>query len=77
MDVRTFFTKWLNDLRVDQYEDGGVPYVIPDLHLPQAFFRHSSTAWGDAAVNCPWTIYKYYGDKKILESQYDSMLRMA
>ena len=29
--------------------------------------------WGDAAVICPWTIYQVYGDKRVLEQQYDSM----
>ena len=35
--------------------------------------NHSATGWGDAAVICPWTLYLTYGDKRILEEQYDSM----
>lgn len=68
--VYPFFAKWLHDLKADQREDGGVPYVIPDILGDDA---HSSAAWGDAAVICPWTLYQYYGDTRILEEQYDSM----
>lgn len=31
-----------------------------------------STGWGDAAVIIPWTMYLCYGDKGILEKQFDS-----
>lgn len=64
----SFFTKWLRDLKADQLEDGGVPFVIPNV-LEGA----SSSAWGDAAVICPWTVYMMYGDKRLLEEQYPSM----
>ncbi|WP_145135519.1 alpha-L-rhamnosidase [Paenibacillus sp. Y412MC10] len=68
--VAPFFSKWLHDLKADQREDGGVPHVIPQVLDDNAY---SSAAWGDAAVICPWTIYLCYGDKRILEEQYDSM----
>ncbi|MEK3878850.1 glycoside hydrolase family 78 protein [Paenibacillus sp. FSL M7-0420] len=70
MNVAPFFSKWLGDLAADQREDGGVPYVIPHVLGEEA---HSSAAWGDAAVICPWTVYQCYGDKRILEQQYSSM----
>ncbi|MBO1510694.1 alpha-L-rhamnosidase [Metabacillus bambusae] len=63
-----FFTKWLRDLEADQLPDGGVPFVIPNV-----IDGHSSAAWGDAAVICPWTVYLSYGDKRLLEEQYTSM----
>jgi alpha-L-rhamnosidase len=66
--VAPFFAKWLRDLRADQKPDGGVPYVIPDI-----LDGHSSAAWGDAAVICPWTIYQVYGDRRLLAEQFDSM----
>lgn len=68
--VAPFFSKWLRDLKADQREDGGVPFVIPDILKKEA---HSSAAWGDAAVICPWTVYLCYGDKRVLEDQYESM----
>ncbi|WP_151735002.1 alpha-L-rhamnosidase ['Paenibacillus yunnanensis' Narsing Rao et al. 2020] len=68
--VAPFFSKWLHDLRADQRQDGGVPFVIPNILDENA---HSSSAWGDAAVICPWMLYVCYGDTRILEEQYDSM----
>lgn len=70
MNVAPFFTKWLRDLAVDQLESGGIPFVIPHVLDNNS---HSSAAWGDAAVICPWTIYLCYGDTRILEQQYESM----
>jgi len=69
-NVAPFFMKWSRDLAADQREDGGVPFVVPHVLNDTAY---SSAAWGDAAVICPWTIYLSYGDKRILEEQYDSM----
>jgi alpha-L-rhamnosidase len=80
MDVNHFFRKWLKDLSSEQRSDGGVPYVIPDILTGIAHKEknlkdtHSSTGWGDAAVICPWTLYEHYGDKRVLEEQYFSML---
>ena len=76
MDVAGFFTKWLGDVAADQYDDGSVPHVIPNV-LPVNNGRRPSGAagWADAAVIIPWTMYLSYGDKRILEQQYDSMAR--
>ncbi|OXM82712.1 alpha-L-rhamnosidase [Paenibacillus rigui] len=75
MNVAPFFTRWLRDLKADQFEDGGVPFVVPDVlrESDGSAGNHSSAAWGDAAVICPWTLYVVYGDKRILEEQYASM----
>ncbi|MDD3766566.1 MAG: family 78 glycoside hydrolase catalytic domain [Eubacteriales bacterium] len=71
-DVERFFIKWLSDLAVEQFEDGGVPAVIPNV---LGKVSSSSSAWGDAAVICPWQIYLSYGNKEILKRQYDSMCK--
>lgn len=34
---------------------------------------HSAAAWADVAVINPWTMYLTFGDKTILEEQYESM----
>lgn len=70
MNVAPFFTKWLRDLKADQRPDGGVPFVIPDVPIME---EHSSAAWGDAATICPWTLYLCYGDRRVLDEQYESM----
>ena len=70
MNVAPFFSKWLKDLYADQSVDKGIPFVIPQVLDDKSY---SSSAWGDAATICPWTIYLCYGDKRILEEQYESM----
>lgn len=70
MNTALFFKKWLGDLKADQLENGGVPHVVPHVLRENDY---SSSAWADAAVICPWTIYLCYGDKRILEEQYESM----
>jgi len=69
MNVVPFFEKWLKDLALDQEPSGRVPHVIPDVPIA----GHGSSAWGDAAVICPWTLYQCYGDIRVLETQYPSM----
>lgn len=68
-DVAAFYTKWLKDLVADQLPDGKVPHVIPDVLNGGG----GSTAWADASVIVPWTVYQVYGDRRILEEQYPSM----
>ena len=81
MQTRNFFAKWLTDLRYDQTPEGGVPHVIPDIltgycgkdRLLSEGGTHSASAWADAAVINPWTMYLMYGDTNVLENQYGSM----
>jgi alpha-L-rhamnosidase len=75
MDVAGFFTKWLKDVAADQYENGSVPYVIPDVLGSLEKPAGGSAGWADAAVIIPWTMYLSYGDKRILEEQYNSMVK--
>ena len=69
MNVNSFFSKWLKDLAADQFPDGGVPHVIPNV-LGEG---GGASGWADAATIIPWNMYRAYGDKKILEDQYPSM----
>jgi alpha-L-rhamnosidase len=73
LDVAGFFAKWLQDLAADQSADGSVPFVVPDIMGRSGRGAGGSSAWGDAAVICPWTMYLCYGDVGILEQQVDSM----
>jgi alpha-L-rhamnosidase len=75
MDVAAFFTKWLRDVAADQFETGSVPHVVPNVLTRPDNPAAGSSGWADAAVIVPWTLYLAYGDKRILEEQYDSMAR--
>ncbi|WP_316814765.1 glycoside hydrolase family 78 protein [Pedobacter nyackensis] len=70
MDVAAFFTKWLRDLSADQLADGMVPFVIPNV---LGATDGASAGWADASTIVPWDMYVAYGDKHLLEVQYESM----
>lgn len=68
-NVALFFAKWLRDLASEQTKEYGVPHVVPNILGDQ----DGAAAWSDAATVIPWTMYQTYGDKRILEDQYESM----
>lgn len=70
MDVAAFFAKWLKDVAADQYKNGKIPFVIPNV-FPND--NATSAGWGDAVTIIPWTMYHVYGDRNFLETQYASM----
>lgn len=70
MDTYAFFSKYGYDLAQEQASLGGmVPMVVPMTTVKGG----GSSAWGEAATVIPWTAYLHYGDKAILEQQFDSM----
>jgi alpha-L-rhamnosidase len=73
MNVNTFFTKWLKDVAADQYSSGAVPHVIPDVIKRAGQEPGGSTGWADVSTIVPWNIYLVYGDKRVLQNQYNSM----
>ena len=74
-DVRGFFRKWMQDVRDGQRADGAYPDIAPDVLGKHSPLHFGNAAWADAGVICPWEIYQRYGDKEILEENYDSMKR--
>jgi alpha-L-rhamnosidase len=69
-DPAGFLSSWLADLAAEQYPDGSVPFVVPDVLLTDT---PTAAAWGDAATIVPWVLYQRFGDAGILERQYSSM----
>jgi alpha-L-rhamnosidase len=71
-DVAAFYSKWLRELMESQRPSGTFPGYAP---FP---FQHGwdfGTAWCDAGVICPWTIYKAYGDTRIIERCWEPMTK--
>jgi alpha-L-rhamnosidase len=74
MNVHNFFTKWLKDVAADQYADGSVPHVIPNVIAQgRTSGPGGSTGWSDVATIVPWNMYLAYGDQQMLATQYGSM----
>lgn len=68
-DTYAFYAKYLYDLAKEQAAlDGKVPDVIPSAGIDS-----TACVWGDASCIIPWNLYLFYGDKSILEDQFESM----
>ncbi len=67
MNVAPFFTKWMDDVEDAQGPEGNFRDTSP------AIFTGTAAAWGDAGVICPWTIWKFYGDTRMIEKHYNAM----
>ena len=68
-DVYKFWASWLQSVRESQFDNGGIPWVVPDV----LYNNKVSAGWGDAATIIPWKIYYRTGDKKILEENFEMM----
>lgn len=76
--VDRFFEKWLLDVAADQRSDGGIPRVVPDTFKKtddgkENRRRVGAVGWADCATIIPWNHFMAYGDRTILENQYESM----
>ncbi|MBB2943338.1 alpha-L-rhamnosidase [Actinoplanes lutulentus] len=80
-DSQAYLRRYLRNLALEQHPDGAVPLFIPSeqpttgrgLGRRLLHGMSRSAGWADAAVMLPWTLYEYYGDRHVLERQYDSM----
>ena len=80
MNVAAFYGKWIQDVSSQQYPNGMIRNVVPDKPVDQlkrntgrGTLPPGSSGWGDAVVIIPWSLYEMYGDKNILEREYESM----
>ncbi len=70
-DVAAFYTKWVKDIAADQLPDGKVTHVVPDVLKGGG----GATGWADVVAIIPWSVYKVYGDKRILETSYPAITK--
>ena len=75
MDCYPVIRKWLGECRLNQHEDGKVANIAPKNNVPSFFsgLLAGSVGWGDACIIVPYVLYKRYGDKRILEENYEMM----
>lgn len=69
-NVLPFYSKWLVDISMDQYPDGSIPQVVPELGYTEA---HSGILWPSVKTIVPDWAYAFYRDKRILQDNYASM----
>jgi alpha-L-rhamnosidase len=74
-DVASFFTKWMDDVVEAQRDFGAYPDYAPYPMAHGAPGQTWGTAWTDAGILCPRTVWQVYGDTRILERLWPSMTR--
>jgi len=80
-DVLGFTRKWLQSVRDDQLDDGRIANFSPDGRRikhkldDQFAMMTGSSGWGDAITFVPWEMYTAYGDARVLEENWDAMVR--
>ena len=74
-DVSAFFTKWLDDVEESQRASGAYPDYAPYPFAHGKPGATHGTAWTDAGIICPWTIWQVYGDTRVLTRHWDSMTK--
>lgn len=76
-DVAAFFTKWMIDVEDAQTPDGIFPDTAPRLREGENFIGLDDlcggAAWADAGVIVPHTIWRVYGDERIIRRHWPAM----
>ena len=70
-DMAAFYTNFIRDIRDEQGEDGTVTDTVPHRFGS----RPADPAWGTAYPQLTWYMWQYYGDRRILEENYDGVKR--
>jgi len=75
MDIAAFFTKWMRDVVDAQSGEGAFPDFAPRLKDKALMRFESAPAWGDAGIIVPWTIYRVYGDTRLIIEHWEAMAK--
>lgn len=73
-DMARLYEKILRDMRSTQAANGLVPDIAPELVEFEGGFK-DTPEWGSAIIICPWYVYQWYGDKRLMETYYPDMQR--
>lgn len=71
-DISAFYAKWLVDLNDAQRADNTYPIYAPAPNVRAT--DTYSPGWSEAGIVCPYTIYKTYGDTKMIRQFWPNML---
>lgn len=71
-DMRGFLGKWMTDVRDEQKASGSIPSVIPSTN---GAFDETGVHWEDAIITVPHSLWNAYGDRAVLEQNWDAMAK--
>ena len=69
-EMSSFYSKFLEDIRLSQKEDGSLPDTVPP-YIQRLY--PADPAWGIAYLEIAWLMYFYYGDERVLQRHYAGM----
>ena len=74
-----FFHKWMRDMRDTQSPTGAFPGVAPLAQYGAGDGKGNGdmmrVGWADAGIIVPWTVWKQFGDKGIVEENWEAINR--
>lgn len=73
-DIARVYAKKVEDMQTAQYENGMIPTTAPQYVIFWGGFL-DTPEWGSAYISIPWDLYRWYGDLRPLEENYDNMAR--
>ncbi len=78
-NIERWFMKIAHDLRDTQLPDGHVPTNCPNylVGIPPHGYWNEAPEWGISSVLVPWHLYEWYGNKSVLQSNFESMCRFV
>ena len=72
-NMTAFYEDWLRSIRLDQLENGYVLGTVPQIRNYVQQGDTGSLGWGDVILTLPLQLYQLYGDKEILQANYEAM----
>ena len=77
LNVAAFFTKWMVDVEDAQTAAGVFPDTAPRLPEKRNFVGldglGGGAGWADAGVIVPWTLWRVYGDERVIARHWFAM----
>lgn len=71
-DIAPFTHKWMRDVLDAQLPNGAFTNVSPNIGVGEI---EGAPGWGDAGVIVPWTTWVQYGDREVIDRNWDAMQR--
>jgi alpha-L-rhamnosidase len=71
-DMSAFFSKFLEDIRLSQREDGSLPDIVPP-YIQRLY--PADPAWGIAYLELAGLMFLYFDDEQVLQRHFQGMKR--
>lgn len=67
-DMALFYKNWFRGIKANQDKSGDLPIISPQPYMPD-----EGIEWSSSFFTMIWQYYLCYGDKRILEENYETM----